>query len=57
MDTITIKIELLKLGIRQKDIAEQLGVSRQAVNDAIKKGTSKRIQRHIQNLIDERKAA
>ena len=52
MDAVQIKIELLKRGIKQADIARRLGVSRSAVSHVISgRGRSARIEKYIRRLI------
>ena len=54
VDPVTIKIQLLKKGIKQKDIARKANVSKSAVCKVISGATiSKRILQIIQEMIGE----
>lgn len=49
-----VKIKLITDGLKQIDIARQWGVSRQAVNGAIKqRGTSQRLRRLLYEYIND----
>jgi len=57
MDTVQIKIELLKRGIKQVDIARALGVSRSVVSHVIAgRRRSRRVEKYIRRLISRQAA-
>ncbi len=57
MDPVTIKIELLKRGIKQVDIARDLGVSRSLVCHVINgRMKSARVEKYIRSLLNAQAA-
>jgi len=58
MNTLEIKIALMRLGIKQRQIAEQLNLDPSTVCQVINnKRTSRNVSEHIQNLINMKRAA
>ncbi len=52
--TIEIKVALLRIGVKQADIARILGISRASVSDAINgRITSQKIMTYIESLIKQ----
>jgi predicted transcriptional regulator len=58
MKKIDLKIEMLKRGIKQTDIARQLGITSQAVCNYLndEKRASKRLEKYFRSLLSKKAA-